>query len=275
MPKPVKKPAQGNPTPPDDEDEDPADDLSESQVARITDIVNAAVSGQLSRKLGRAISDAVETAVTPLREQLEARGSRRRDDDPGDDDDDDQQQQQQPVRGKNKGGGKQKDPELESMRKRMSQLEEERKKEREESRNGKRDTLLREQLEAAGVDKNRIRGATAVLRESMKYDEKAGEWVFNAKRDGYDEPLDVGAGVSEWAATDEGKSYLAPPSNGNQQPRGGSGVRPAGGGGAPRLQNGGRPAADPKAAKVQAKQDALKNLTTAIDSLGGGAIPLG
>lgn len=273
MAKPNKKnPTGGNRQPdPDDDDDDAgdgADDFSEGQVARITDIVNAAVSGQLSRKLVRVVGDAVEAAVKPLRDQVGKRSAAPAGDDDEDEDDDPQPQ----PKGKNKGARK--DPELESMRKRMAQIEDERKKEREEARNGKRDSMLREQLEAAGVDKNRIRGAVAVLRDSMKWDDKASEWVFNAKREGYEEPLDVSAGVSEWAGTDEGKSYLAPPQQ-QQQQRGGSGVRPTGGNGQARQVNGGRPTADPKAAKVQKKQEALQNLTSAIDSLGGGTIPLG
>lgn len=269
-----KKPGQqgGNRGTDDDPDDDPGgtdgDEFSETQIGRITDIVNAAVSGQLSRKLPRVVSDAVEAGIKPLRDTLGQRGAGN--DDPADDDDD-----QPPQRGKGKGQQRPaKDPEVDAMRKRLAQLEERDKQRDSEARNGKRDSMLREQLEAAGVDKNRIRGAVAVLRDSMKYDEKAGEWIYNSKREGYEEPLDVAAGVSEWAATDEGKSYLAPPQQ-QQQQRGGSGVRPAGGGGAPRLQNGGRPQVDPKAAKVQAKQDALQNLTKAIDSLGGGNIPLG
>lgn len=275
MPKPKKKDQQGNPIPPDDDDDDGGDELTEGQVSRITDIVNAAVSGQLSRKMGRAITDAVEGAVAPLRELIEKRATG---DDGGDGDGGDDGQQQ-PQRGKGKGAGNArptKDPEFEAMQKRVAAMEAERKKEREESRNGKRDSMLREQLEAAGVDKNRIRGAVAVLRDSMKYDEKANEWVYKAKREGYEEDVDLEVGVTEWAGTDEGKSYLAPPQPSGGPPRGGSGVRPAGGaGGAPRLTNGGRPAQDPKAAKVAAKQAAVQNLSQAIGELGGATIPIG
>lgn len=279
-----KKPGQqNNQQVVDDDDDDTGGELTDGMRTEITNLVNAAVSGQLSRKLPNAITSALETGLAPLREQMEniARGTSRNSGGDDDDDDDDQQQQQ---RGKNKGKQRAaaKDPETEGMKKRLAQLEEERKQEREQARNRERDTMLREQLEAAGVDKNRIRGAVAVLRDNMKYDDKAGEWVYKAKRDGgYEDDLDVNTGVSEWAATDEGKSYLAPPSNtGGGQQRGGSGVgRTVGAGatgaGAGRVQNGGRPAADPKAAKAQAKQEALKNLTTAIDSLGGGGIPLG
>lgn len=277
-----KKPANGgnNGQQNDDTDDDDTggNELTDGMRTEITNLVNAAVSGQLSRKLPNAITAAVEASIAPLREQLGSGGrGRGNDDDQNDDDDDDQGQQQRGKKGKQ--GQQQprgKDPEVVAMQKRMAQIEAERKQERETARNRERDTLLREQLEAAGVDKNRIRGAVAVLRDSLKYDDKAGEWTYTAKRDGFEDVIDVSAGVGEWAGTDEGKSYLAPPSNGQgQQQRSGSGVRPSGPGGAPRVQNGGRAAVDPKAAKQQAKADAVQNLSKAIDSLGGGTIPLG
>lgn len=280
MPKPKNKPGQNNngQQDPNGDDEDDGGELTDGQRTEITNLVNAAVNGLISRKLPTMITSAMDAALTPMREQLDSIGSRRgrQDDDEGGDDDDNGDQ-------RGKRGGKQqqqprgKDPEVVAMQKRMAQMEAERKQERETARNRERDTILREQLEAAGVDKNRIRGAIAVLRESMKYDEKAGEWSYTAKRDYGDEDVDVAAGVADWASTDEGKSYLAPPSGAQQQQqRAGSGHRPAApGGGAPRLQNGGRPAPDPKAAKAQAKVAAVQTLSSAIDSLGGGNIPLG
>lgn len=277
-----KKPANGNNGnnggQDDPDDDDDAGGLTDGMRTEITNLVNAAVSGQLSRKLPNAITGALEAGLKPLQDQIASLGGSRRgsdDDDPNDDDDD--QQQQRGKKGKQGQQPRSKDPEVVAMQKRMAQIEAERKQERETARNRERDTLLREQLEAAGVDKNRIRGAVAVLRDSMKYDDKAGEWTYSAKREGFEDVLDVSAGVGEWAATDEGKSYLAPPSNGQgQQQRSGSGVRPTNpGGGAPRLQNGGRPAVDPKAAKQQAKAAAIEDLSKAIGSLGGGTIPLG
>ena len=122
---------------------------------------------------------------------------------------------------------------------------------------------------------DRMRGAIAVLRESTRYDEKTGEWSYRTKRDGVDEDLDLEGGVADFIESDEGKSYLAPAQQ-QQQPRGGSGHRPVGGnGGQPRVQNGGRPTADPKAAKAQAKQAAMGDLSKAIDSLAGGNVNLG
>ncbi|HUS27599.1 MAG TPA: hypothetical protein VMZ53_03800 [Kofleriaceae bacterium] len=272
-----KKPGQqGNQAPQDDEDDDAGSGggLTDEARTEINTLVHAAINAQFSRKLPAAISSAMETVIAPLREQL-ANSNRGRAAEGDDDEGDDDQDQQPAARKKGKQPAARKDPEVENMRKQLAKLTEEREQERTQARNRERDTMLREQLEAAGVDKNRVRGAIAVLRDSMKYDDKAGEWIYSSKRDGYEEPLDVSTGVSEWAATDEGKSYLAPPSNAGQ-PRGGSGMRPgAPNGGAPRVQNGGRPAQDPKAAKAQAKVDAVKSLSTAIDSLAGGVIPLG
>lgn len=266
-------------TPPDDDDDDtdtPAG-FTDEQRSELGQLVNAAVSGQLQRKLPNAIKASLDEGLAPIMAKLNEGSGRRgapADDDDGDDDDTDDVV---PAKGKRgKGGKPARDPETENMRKRLAQIEEERKAEREQSRSRERDTMLREHLEAAGVDKNRIRGAVAVLRESMKYDEKAGEWSYKAKRDGFDEDIDVETGVGEWAATDEGKSYLAPPQGAQQ--RGGSGTRvgtQGSGGRAGGVIGGGRPAVDPKAAKAQGKQDAVKALNDAVGGLMGGAIPLG
>ncbi len=271
-----------NPAPTDDDDDDDtggSGGFTDEQRTELGQLVNAAVSGQLQRKLGNAIKSTLDESLAPIRQMLEQRnGGARGDDDDGGDDDDDEQPAPKGKRGK---GGKPaaaaRDPEKENMQKRLAAIEEERKQEREQSRNRERDSMLRERLEAAGVDKNRIRGAIAVLKEQTKYDDKAGEWFYKAKRDGFEEDLDLDAGVSEWADTDEGKSYLAPPT-GAAQPRGGSGSRPntqGSGGRAGGVIGGGRPAVDPKAAKAQAKQDAVKTLNDAVGGLMGGAVNLG
>lgn len=269
----------------DDDDDDDGGGVAgftDEQRTELGQLVNAAVSGQLQRKLGNAIKSTLDESLAPIREMLEGRngntGNRQRaaaDDDDQDDDDD------EPPVTKGKRGTKAKaaapDPETANMRKRLATLEEERKLEREQARNGKRDALLREHLEAAGVDKNRIRGAVAVLRDNMKHDDKTGDWFYKAKRDGFEEDLDVADGVSEWAGTDEGKSYIAPPA-GAQQARGGSGSRigaQGNGGRTGGVINGGRAAVDPKQAKAAAKQEAMKTLTDAVGGLMGGAVPLG
>lgn len=252
--------------------------LSDEARTEIGQLVNAAVSSQLQRKLPNAIKASLDEGLAPIMAKLnEGGGSRRRaaDDDQEDPDDD---LEEQPTKGK-RGKGQRaaaRDPETENMRKRLATLEEERKTEREQTRNRDRDTVLREQLTAAGVEPNRMRGAIAVLRESMKYDDKVGEWAYKAKRDGFEEDLDVETGVNEWAGTDEGKSYLAPPAT--TQQRGGSGTRvgtTGSGGRTGGVIGGGRPATDPKQAKAQGKADAVKSLNDAVGSLMGGTIPLG
>jgi hypothetical protein len=266
-----KRGQQPNPDP--DDDDESTGELSDAARTEITNLVNAAVSGQLQRKLPKAIGDAIAGPMGDLRTLIEsnATGARRRtDEDPEDDDED----PPEPKRKGKRAAAAQPDPEKENMRKRLDTLEAERRTEREQTRNRDRDGQLREHLTKLGVDPNRIRGAIAVLRETTKHDEKTGEWSYVAKRDGFDEEIDLAAGVGEWSKTDEGKSYIAPAQG--QQPRGGSGMRP---GGTPVIgASGGRAGAgngDPKAAKQAAKQEAMKSLTGAIDSLAGGAIPLG
>jgi hypothetical protein len=260
-----------------DDDDDGDEEFTEKQLGRITNIVNAAVSGQMSRKLPRLIADAVGSAM---------KGSRRRDDeedqpdgdeDAGSGDDDQDQEPQQPSRGKRGAAPSKPDPAMTRMSRELAQLKKERQLEREQARNRERDTLLREQLEAAGVDKNRIRGAVAIHASNMKYDEKAGTWSYKTKRDGFDEDVDVEVGIGDWAGTDEGKAFLAPP-QGQGQPRGGSGHRPVvsgAGGPTPRLRGNGAPSKDPKAAKQEARAQAMQNLGNAINELGGATVAVG
>ena len=195
-----------NQPPPDDEEEETgADAFNDAQRAEISQLVNAAVSGQLQRKLPRAIADGISGPLGEIRSLIEGnqqRGRVRDDDEAGDDDDG---EEVTPPKGKGKTKrGREVDPEKEQMRKRLDKLEAERQQEREQSRARERDTLLRESLTKAGVDPNRIRGAIAVLRETTKYDDKTGEWSYVAKRDGFDEEIDIAAGVAEWGKSDEG-----------------------------------------------------------------------
>lgn len=270
-----KKGANPNPPPPDDDDDDEGETpFSDRQREEITSLVNAAVSGQLGRKLKGAITGALDEALTPIREQLEQGGRRAaRNDDI--DDDDDVDDDEPPQRGKGKRGGKGRDPEFLSMQKKLAKLEDERKAEREQAHAREKDSIIRDHLTKIGVDPNRMRGAAAVVGGAVKRDEKTGTFSYTAKREGYDDDLDVEAGIKEWASSDEGKSYLAPP-KGQQAPRGGSGMRPApaGGGGGPVL-GGGRPTQDPKAAKTERRANAVAQLGEAIGALSGGTVGLG
>lgn len=274
-----KRRQQQPPPDPDDPDEGGDDGVlfSDEQRVEITNLVNAAVSGQLQRKLPNAIKAGIDGAIAPVLERLDTMGGRRRGADDPDEDDDADDGSPAPRKGKGGAAARTKDPEVDNMRKRLAQLEERDKTRETEARNGKRDGALREHLTKLGVDPNRIRGAIAVLRDATKYDEKAGEWSYVAKRDGFDEDLDLDAGVAEWAKTDEGKSYLAAPDTGGGSPRrmpqlrtGGGVIGGGGGSGGGQAQRG-----DAKAAKAQAKQDAMANLGKAMDSLAGGNVPLG
>ncbi len=270
----------------DDDDEFELEDADLTKITgSLTDVVNAAVTAQLGRKLGPALSAALPAALKPLQDQLALLV-------PG------QQQQpgtggtpaggqqpgaggQQPGTGGAPAGGGQVSPEMAAMQRELAELKA-RDKQRDteikaatqREREGKRDTTLAEQLGKVGVDKNRVRGATAVLRDQMVWKDDAdggkGGWVYRAKRDGYDEDLDVAKGVGEWANTDEGKSYIAAQPN---RPGGaGSGARP----GQPRIggANGSTPAAGSNP-KLERQRQAEANLGPLVaEMLGGGSISI-
>lgn len=281
--------------------------LTDSMRDEIGQIVNAAVSGHVQRKLPAIVQSAIATPLAELRTLLEGAGGGRGRAAAGDEDDADDDEPEVPPRRSARGADRgrvaargRRDRErvdreepaadrrggegdsLAKMQAKVDRMERERAEERQASRAALRDGSLRDLLGAAGVDKNRIRGAAAVMRESTRYDEKLGEWSFVRKVDGVDEEIDLETGVREWAATDEGKSYLAPPAAAGafgggrqQQLRTGSGTRTTGGsGGAPRAGSN-SPSVDAKTAKAQSRQAAAQQLQAAVESLAGGAVPLG
>lgn len=296
------------------QDDDDDEGLSESQRAEISEMIGGAVSG-LKKKLPGVVAAAIAAPLGELRTLLERGGrTRRRDDDEDIDDRDDDEREddddreddppprargarRQDTRAARRGdrdrdreparGDRERDrrpsstsssPEIRKMRQTVDKLEREREQERQAARNAARDTALREQLTNAGVDKNRIRGAVAVLRDAMRFDDKADEWVYVSKRDGVDEDIDLAEGVKEWASTDEGKSYLAPAGaggggNGGPAPqlRRGAGTRSG--------PNGPRGTTNPTPNAQQARQQTIataqQTLAGAIDALSGGAVPLG
>lgn len=270
----------------DDDDEGTGGELfNDEQRTELGNLINAAVSGQLSRKLPSAIKGALDEGLAPIKELLE-RGAGGKQRPAGDDDDEDEDlEDQRPARGRARGKqrdddeqrGARKDPKVNKLEQEVAKMRTEREQERAQMRNRERDSMLREELSQAGVDPNRMRGAVAVLRDALVYDDKAGEWTYRTKRDGIDEDLDVSAGVSEWAGTDEGKSYLAPKQGTQTEQRRGAGTRvqtqtrTQGGG----VINRGNPAADAKAAKATAKAEAYKALGGAINELGGATIGVG
>lgn len=266
----------------DDDDDDEGGDgggFNDQQLDALSRLVNSAVSSHLGRKLKGTLSSLLDEQLAPLREQIEQVGTgrrRARDDEGGDEDDDDEAPPaQQRGKGKNKGAAP-RDPEFIAMQKRVAKMEEERKAEQAQAIARERDSTLREHLTKIGVDPNRMRGALAVVGSAIKRDEKTGTFSYTAKRDGYDDELDLDVGIKEWAGTDEGKSYLAPQGNGQQ--RQGSGMpRLGAGGGAGGTQRSGttRPVGDPKAAKQQRQQEAMTVLTQSIGELGGSVVGIG
>jgi len=263
-----KKPAArppGTNTGTDDDDDD--DDTGDTTLGReeITRLVNATVSAQLARKLPAAI----EAGTTPILAKLDelgtavaggakgkgkAKAKRRRDDDDEDDQLDDDSEVAQLRR------------ELADMQGKLKAQADERAKEAKEARETRIQADLKDALTKAKIDPLRLKGAAAVVRDLLVVDEKTGKATYRAKRDGYDEDLELEAGVAEWAATDEGKSYIAATGA-----AGGSGARPPG-----TPQGGGRkPAANTPEAKVQARREATEQLLGAVKGLvAGGSIAI-
>lgn len=271
-----------NPPPDDDDDDDGGggngglDDATRDEIRRL---VNATVSSQLGRKLDTAIKGALDGAMAPISEQLAKLTAARGDDD----DDDDAPPTKKGGKGADRGDRgnrqQQRDPEFVAMQKKLQAIEEERKTERAQAEARERDSFLREQLGKLGVDQNRMRGAVAVLRESVKKDPETGDWIYKAQRDGYVEDLDLSKGVAEWGNTDEGKSYRTPPGKGAGGNNGQQRQQGAGGGQVNVIgtkPNGGNNSAAQKkeqdaAANQQRKAEAVDKLANAVNSLVGGA----
>ena len=259
----------------------PTPEEEKAEQERISKIVNDAVTAQFGRKMPAMVSDAVKAGLGDLKldEQIGAAFAKL------------QQQGQQaqaggaasgtPAAGSGAGAAAagQPNPEtaaltakLNDLQKKLEEQTQRTKDEAAKARNEKRDSLLNETLGKISVDPNRRRGAAAVLREGAVWDEASGSWMYKAKRDGYEEQIPLDQYVTkEWAATDEGKSYISA-----APPRGGAGTRQTsqtamGTGGAAR-----RMPADPKAAQQQARQDALTSLYDAAAGLvGGGSVGIG
>ncbi len=281
MPKPVRNGGRNGADPAggagDDDDEDDA------PVTRgeLTALVNAAVTTQVGRKLAplkqqidslpAMVTEGVTAAVTAA---FSANGQG-------------QQRQAAPgaQQGKDAAAGAQESPQMVEMRQQLEQLQGKLKAQETANeaaqrrvREGERDNAITGALSTHGVDKARLRGAALVLRESLvaikDKDAPGGErYVYRVKRDGFEDDLDIGAGVAEWVKTDEGKSYLAP----TQAARGGAGTRQAAGAGAGQQAGSGRGVPqDPKEAKAAKKQAALDTLVSSIQgSIVGGTVELG
>jgi len=264
--------AKKNQQPPPSDDDDDDVDFSPKQLEVINNTVSAAVSAMVGRKL-KPLQDqlgelgSMRESIETLTKTLGGQGG---------------QQQGQPGG----AGGQQQSaapkledhPEFIAMKKRDEAREAERKQERANARNAKRDQKLTEIATAAGVDKNRVRGVVALLRDQVKFD-KDDNPIMSVKRNGYDEDVDLEAGAGEFFKSDEGKAYLAPqqPVRGGQQQRGtnaASVVRGQSGAGAAAGTN--APIRGKDEAKVERKQQAVATLADAVGQLlGGGNIEIG
>lgn len=260
----------------DDEDDD-----APVTRAELTDLVNAAVTGQISRKLTpiqrqleampQMITDGVTAAVTAA---MGAGG-------------DPQQRRQGQQQGQGKDG-QQADPRLDEMATTIKDLQAKLTAQNtataaaeRRARETARDNAINEHLTALGVEKHRMRGAAAVMREQLHEVKDASapggyRYVFKAKRDGFEEEQDIGAGIAEWGKTDEGKSYLGA----TPAARGGSGMRPGQGQGQGQGAGSGRGVPqDPAAAKAAKQQAALDSLVAGLQgaTIGGpgGTVDLG
>lgn len=273
MPTPAKKKTD----PPENEQENEAPDFTEAQLQIINDTITAAVSQHVKRHM-KPLTDQL-AGLTTIQEQLEVLTANAA--------------KQTPAKGakeKEPGAKSEENPEVSELRARLDELAKsnakltkERADERIRMRDSDRDRKLTEQATAAGVDKNRLRGVTALLRDQVKYD-RDGNPYMTVKRGGVDEDVDLEVGTAEFFKTDEGKSYLAP----TQQGAGGARQAATGGrtnaasvaGGAARGAGGGGSNAPVRGAdqqKADRKQAALKQLGEGVEALlgGGGSLEIG
>jgi hypothetical protein len=266
----AKKPAPTDP-PDDDDDDEP---FTPKQLAAMNNTITAAVTSHVKRQL-KPVQDqlGVLPTIQETLEKLAAGGGVANQPNAG----------AAGAAGAGAGGAanppapKGEDPEIVAMRKRVNAIEEERKAEVARARNERRDASLTTIVTTSGVDKNRVRGVVALLREQTMFD-KDGNPIMRVNRNGLDEEVPLDEGARDFFNTDEGKSYLAPQ---NPAPRGGSGARTTnaasvvrGTGGANSGNN--APQRGAKGDKAAAKADATQALAEAVGELmGGGNITLG
>lgn len=256
---PVKPKQQPAPDPEDENEDGDEVEFTPKQLEVMNKTINAAVSTHLKRAMKPF--EAMPTTLTSITERLEqmAGGGAQ----PG-------AGGQQPPTGQQPAPKKDEpDPEKIAMRKRLDAIEAEREKERVATRHAKRDSTLTELATKAGVDKNRLRGVTALMREAVQFDDDGNPFMV-VKRHGVDEQVSIEDGAADFFKSDEGKSYLAPST---PTPRGGSGTRQqtnaagvarAGGGGS------NAPAKGKDAAKQERIAQANQNLAEALSEISGG-----
>lgn len=224
----------------------------EDKARELLDAANKAVASQLKRKLDSAIAKALEPLQTQIAELAESRKT-----------------ETLPEKGEDGASAEVKklQSELEAMRKQVATEKEARETERKQREEGEAKAQIRDLLDKAGVDKRRLRGALAVVRDQISRAED-GSLTYRAERKGYTEDLPLADGITEWVGTDEGKSYLAPVDTK------GSGTRaPANGG---RLPPSPPPKPGTPEAKAQRKAEAARQLVDATRGMlaGGGGVEL-
>lgn len=249
-PTPKKKPAPGQPAP-QPLDDDPSDDDDDAPLTRadVAKMINGAVRAQLSRSLAPAIAEGLAPVLQQIASLKPATG---------DDEDDDVEQ---PTGGKRKPdvAVTKLTKQVENLTKQVKERDDRLAAETTARKAALLDNELGRELAAVGVDKLRLRGALAVHRAQAFVDD-SGAVKYKIKRDGYDEDLDPSEALKEWAATDEGKSYLAPTGS-----TGGAGARAPRNAGAQR-----KPSPTSPEARADIKADAAAALPGLIDQMIGG-----
>lgn len=267
MPAP-KKPANPNPNPPEDDDGgDDVEAFTPRQLEMINNTVTAAVTAHVKRGL-KPIQDQLAPLLT-MPEQLTAITERLA----GNAAPAAGAGGQQPAAGAGAGAQPAKDdPEKIALKKRLDAIEQEREQERVQARNTKRDATLAELATKAGVDKNRLRGVVALLRDGVQFD-KEGNPYMTVERHGLPEQVTLEVGAGEFFKSDEGKAYIAPAS---PNPRGGTGGGRGTTAASVTRRTSNAPAKGGSEAKQERQQAATQQLTDAIGELfSGGGINIG
>ena len=217
---------------------------------QIAQAVNAAVTAQLSRKLGPALA----AALGPIQEQIQALTPAPAPDTPD------------TGNAGDPGASDELANQVRALRQQVKAEQDARKREAERHRDAQASARLRDALTAAGVRKELLPGAVATLRDRLVA-RNDGTLVWRATRQGYHEDLEVEAGIAEWATTDIGKAHLAP-----ADVRGSGQGRPGANGG-PRP---GPMPPDSRTAKRQRRQEARKQLFQQFGQMvaGGGRVAI-
>jgi hypothetical protein len=253
-----------------------ADDDDDAVMAGL---INDAVTAHFKRKMPTMITAALkEVLPTALSEAMQGQQAAGQGQAQGQ-----AQGQQAAGQGQAQGQaqGQQADPKIAALEAQIATLtkqnkerDEQVKRSQQEALESRRDSSLGEALAKLGVDQHRRRGAAAILRESMVYDEASKSWKYRAQREGYHDDIGIEDGLKEWASTDEGKSYITSPIRGGgagTQPVRASGGGGAGGGAGPRTTVTVQQAKQAKKAELDQQ---LVGLTQSLLGGGGGDIKI-